>query len=198
MSPEEYPVILALEDFVPVAFTTAGALLLARVEGVDARLARIAALLLGVGGVAKAGWKTVIATTHVDLWMVPLALFPFLSAGFLVLIKAIEPRVPVPAIAGLWTACLGTAFAIGDTLPMLILTIAASTAAAVILSRRHKLFIVWIIGQYLLGPLSSGEQTIARQWVEQSINTVSQGMFLLAAWRLASLQDRQKRQEIPS
>jgi hypothetical protein len=194
VSPEEYPLVLALEDFVPVAFTVAGALLLARVDGVDTRLARTAALLLGLGGVAKAGWKTIIATTHVDLWMVPLALFPFLSAGFLVLIKAIEPRTPVPVIAGLWAACLGTSFAVGDTLPMLILTIAASTAAAVILSRRHKLFIVWIAGQYLLGPLSSGEQTIARQWVEQSINTVSQGIFLLAAWRLTVLQDRQRQE----
>ncbi|MEO3784397.1 hypothetical protein ABGB12_13760 [Actinocorallia sp. B10E7] len=198
MSEMEYPVILALEDFVPVVFTAAGALLLARVDGIDTRLARIAALLVGLGGVAKAGWKTVIATTDVDLWMVPLALFPFLSAGFLVLIKAVEPRVPVPAIAGLWMAGLGTAFAIGGTLPMLILTIAASTAAAVILSRRHKLFIVWIIGQYALGPLSSGEQTIARQWLEQSINTVSQAMFLIAAWRLVALQRQQTEQEIPS
>lgn len=194
----EYPLILALEDFVPVAFSVAGALFLSRVDGIDTRLARVAALLLGLGGVAKAGWKTIIATTDVDLWMVPLALFPFLAAGFLVLIKAVEPRVPVPAIAGLWMAGLGTAFAVGDTLPMLILTIAASTAAAVILSRRHKLFIVWIAGQYLLGPLSSGEQTIARQWVEQSINTVSQAIFLIAAWRLSTLRAPQTAQETSS
>jgi len=198
MSEMEYPVILALEDFVPVAFSVAGALFLSRADGIDTRLARIAALLLGLGGVAKAGWKTIIATTDVDLWMVPLALFPLLAAGFLVLIKAAEPRVPIPAIAGLWMAGLGTAFAIGDTLPMLILTIAASTAAAVILSRRHKLFIVWIIGQYLLGPLSSGDQTIARQWVEQSINTVSQAVFLIAAWRLSTLRAPQTAQEVSS
>jgi hypothetical protein len=198
VNPEEYPVVLALEDFVPVAFTVAGTLLLARVEGVDTRLARAAALLLGLGGVAKAGWKTVIAATHVDLWMVPLALFPFLSAGFLVLLKAVWPRTPVPAAAALWAACLGLCFAVGDTLPMLVLTIAASTAAAAALSRRHKLFVVWIAGQYLLGPLGAGEQSIARQWLEQSINTVSQGMFLLAAWRLTVLQSRQTRQETQS
>lgn len=196
MTEADYPVVLALEDFVPVAFTVIGALLLGRLDDVDGRLARVAALLLGLGGFAKAGWKLLVAGFGVDLWMVPLALFPLLSAGFLVLLKALEPRVPVPAVAGVWAACLATAFALGDTLPMLVLTIGASTAAAVLLSRRHKLFLLWIAGQYALGPLSSADQTVALQWLEQSINTASQAMFLLGAQRAVTLRERQRRQEI--
>ncbi len=198
MSGMDYPVLLALEDFVPVALTVTGTLLLARLDDLDTRLVQAAALLLGLGGFAKSGWKLLIASTDVDLWVVPLALFPLLSAGFLTLIKALEPRLPIPAAAGLWMACLGTSFAIGDTMPMLILTIGVSTAAAVFLFRRHKLFLLWIAGQYALGPLGGQEhQTIALQWTEQSINTASQAVFAFAAWRALTLQE-QKEQEIPA
>ncbi|WP_123667768.1 hypothetical protein [Actinocorallia herbida] len=194
----DYPVVLAMEDFVPVALTVTGVLLLSKVDDLDTRLVRTAALLLGLGGFAKCGWKLLIASTDIDLWVMPLLLFPLLSAGFLTLVKALEPRLPIAAAAGLWMAALGTSFAIGDTLPMLILTIGVSTAVAVYLFRRHKLFLLWIAGQYALGPLGGQEhQTIALQWIEQSINTASQAVFAFAAWRVLTLQER-KRQETPA
>ncbi|MDX6744382.1 hypothetical protein [Actinocorallia sp. A-T 12471] len=197
MSEMEYPVILALEDFVPVALTVTGVLLLAKLDDLDTRLVRTAAVLLGLGGFAKCGWKLLIASTDIDLWVMPLLLFPLLSAGFLTLIKALEPRLPIAAAAGVWMAGIATSFAIQDTMPMLVLTIGVSTAAAVYLFRRHKLFLLWIAGQYALGPLGGQEQTITLQWIEQSINTASQAVFAFASWRVLTLSKR-KNQETPA
>ncbi|GAB2839315.1 hypothetical protein GCM10022221_43550 [Actinocorallia aurea] len=198
MSQIEYTVPLAAEDFVPVALTVTGVLLLSKLDDLDTRLVRTAALLLGLGGFAKCGWKLLIAATDIDLWVMPLLLFPLLSAGFLTLVKALEPRLPIAAAAGVWMAGLATSFAIGDTLPMLVLTIGTSTAAAVYLFRRHKLFLLWIAGQYALGPLGGQEhQTITLQWIEQSINTASQAVFAFAAWRVLTLQEA-KKQETPA
>jgi hypothetical protein len=191
----EYPIALAAEDFVPVALTAAGVLLLRHRHP----LVPVAAGLLLAGGFAKAGWKLIVALDGPDLPWLYHALFPLLALGFSVLAYALSrdlrrpPHAAVLAVPLL--AALAAAAVLRDTWPAMVWTIIAVTVAAVLLVRAARregdtlaavLFGLWLTGQYLLGPMAAkAEQSIALQWVEQSCNTIAQGAFAFAAWRLA-------------
>ena len=82
----EYPHLIAVEDFVPVALTFIGAMALSRFvakRGDDlGRLARFATVALTAGGFAKALWKLIRSFDGPDeKWLAGL-LFPFLATGF--------------------------------------------------------------------------------------------------------------------
>ncbi|GAA3203497.1 hypothetical protein [Actinocorallia longicatena] len=187
MSGYDYPLALAAEDFVPVALTVTGVALLAALPGVDPRRVRIAAGLLATGGFAKAGWKVVVALDGPDLCFLYHALFPFLAAGFLLLAHELLRRPPLGVHAGLLAVAGAASLAVGDSWPVMILAIAAVSVAAVALARRGQplLFLLWLAGQYVLGPLAARpDQSVALQWVEQGCNTLTQAVLVLAAWRL--------------
>lgn len=50
--------------------------------------------------------------------------------------------------------------------------------------RGVTLLAVCLTAAYTLGPLAGREQTLALQWLEQSINAVGQAAFVVAARRL--------------
>ncbi|WP_148017861.1 hypothetical protein [Streptomyces sp. OR43] len=215
MSDLDYPVSLAVEDFVPVLLTACAAARLvapaARTGRTGRTLAVSAAVLIAAGGLSKAGWKLVVALDGPDLQVFNKALFPLLSAGFLLLALALlrfglpgapqarggEPsggRLPW-VFAGLWAVVAGASAAFASTAPVMALTIAAVTVCAVrliLLARAAGDTLAassagfWLLGMYVLGPLASRpDQSVALQWVEQSCNTLTQAAALLAAWRLA-------------
>lgn len=85
---EEYTLALALEDFVPVIFSSLGLYFVSRmVAQVDARLGRMAVLgwiLITIGGLLKATWKLVMALTdaQTNLAWFDKGMFIWMSAGF--------------------------------------------------------------------------------------------------------------------
>lgn len=216
----DYPLSLAVEDFVPVLLTGAGAaLLIGPLRSHGARTARTAAAgtaLVLLGGLSKATWKLLVAMDGPDVAFMNKALFPCLSAGFLLLAHAVltlptdgrDPaagRRPPPlwGLAAVWLAAGAAGLLLRSTAAHLVLAIMAVTVCAVrlILLARSDGDIpaaaaggLWLTGMYALGPLAARpDQSVALQWVEQSANTLTQGAFVLLAWRLAK-----RRRAVPS
>ena len=191
---ETYPLALALYDFVPVAFFLIGAIFLARIAAriCDLHcgcLAMTGSLLIFLGGFLKAIWKILYTTGVGDFQLLSEAQFPLVAPGFLILLIAVivmarrdrdlrtTNAVPVLLMAT-WK------------IPFLIVMTLASMGVQGILTyvsfqRKAKLaavgFIVAFLGLVGLGSMASGEQTLARQWIEQSVNTVSQLGFMVGS-----------------
>ncbi|UGY91946.1 hypothetical protein [Streptomyces gobiensis] len=207
----EYPVSLALEDFVPVVLTGVAAARLVKPIGRAAPRARTVAAtgaaLVFAGGLSKAGWKLTVALDGPDIQPLNKALFPLLALGFLLLAHALlsapltgdTPRArrspPLWGFAVTWTAAAIGSLALRSTLPLMVLTIAAVTVCGVRLillassagePRAATATGLWLLGTYALGPLAARpDQSVALQWVEQSCNTLTQAALVYAAWRLS-------------
>ncbi|MGW0364670.1 hypothetical protein [Streptomyces sp. NPDC002990] len=209
----DYPLSLAVEDFVPVVLTGVGAALLIgplRKHGARtaARTAAAGTALVLLGGLSKATWKLLVALDGPDVQGMDKALFPCLSAGFLLLAHAVltlppdgrgpgAGRRPPPlwGLASLWLAAGAAGLLLGSTVPNMVVAIVAVSVCGVrlILLARSDGDIpaavaggLWLSGMYVLGPLAARpEQSVALQWVEQSANTLTQGAFVVLAWRLA-------------
>ncbi|MFJ4617131.1 hypothetical protein [Streptomyces sp. NPDC088812] len=218
--PADYPLSLAVEDFVPVVLTAAAAVRLITPAAATGRRGRLTAtggaLLIAAGGLSKAVWKLVVALDGPDLHPLDKALFPLLSAGFLLLALALlrlpppssQSPAPAPAAAPgairrlertfavLWPATAAVCLTLRSTAPALVLTVAAVTVCAVRLillargagdTRAAGAAGIWLLGMYVLGPLAARpDQSVALQWVEQSCNTLTQAAVVVAAWRLAA------------
>ncbi|MFE9101168.1 hypothetical protein [Actinomadura geliboluensis] len=192
----DYPIALAVEDYVPVALTAAGVALLRHRHP----LVPAAAVLVVAGGFAKATWKLIVALDGPDVRWLHEALFPLLAFGFTLLLYALarELRRPPPpaALAVPLVAALAASAALRDAWPAMVWTILAVTGAAVLLLRAAAragdrvaaaLFGLWLAGQYVLGPMAArAEQSVSLQWAEQSCNTLAQAAFAYAAWRLTT------------
>ncbi|MER7106918.1 hypothetical protein [Streptomyces sp. NPDC000229] len=211
MSAVDYPVALALEDFVPVVLTGVAAARLVVPIGRAAPRARAVAAtgaaLVFAGGLSKAGWKLTVALDGPDIQPLNKALFPLLALGFLLLAHALlsmplhdgpgEHRLPpLWGFAVAWTAAAAGSLALRSTLPLMVLTVAAVTVCGVRLillarsagePRAATATGLWLLGTYALGPLATRpDQSVALQWVEQSCNTLTQAALLYAAWRLSA------------
>jgi hypothetical protein len=182
---------LAVHDFVPVALAGVAVTLVAR--RIRWSGAYVGAAMVTAGGLGKAMWKLLFAADVADWPRLADALFPLLGPGFVLLAVAAWGYRSRHAVAGtVAAAAVGLAIpSIADLyLPVTVLG-ATSLYAALVrdASRADDRPTVVLLGAsllatYTLGPLSSGDQTLTAQWVEQSINTVNQGAFALAAWRL--------------
>ncbi|MET7425125.1 hypothetical protein [Dactylosporangium sp. NPDC005555] len=191
MTGNDYPVILAVEDFVPTFLALSGFWLLAGLGRVTP--GRAGAVLIGAGGIAKSVWKLLVAGFGVDLPWLEGALFPLMSAGAVLLIWALLPRAPWWPFAVLYVAVASGALAASTMKPVFILATAGVTTASVIgavyAGRRRD----WTaVGLYALGivlvtalvPLRNhpDHETLRLQWIEQGTNTAAQLAFLTAAW----------------
>ncbi|GAB4586550.1 hypothetical protein [Nocardia sp. IFM 10818] len=200
MSPIDYPVSLAVEDFVPVLLTTAGVLVLRRAFP-HARGIPVAAALIGAGGIAKATAKLVAALDGSEPTWLSGLLFPLLTLGFAVLYLVLVrdatgsvPRWAAGLVSGLTAACALAALLAGDPIPLLVSTTVFATLTGIHLIGRARargdgpaaaLFGIQLLVFFILGPLASRpDQTVTLQWIEQACNTAAQAAFLIAALRL--------------
>ena len=83
---EDYPLSLALEDFVPVVLTAVGMWFIVRFVAQrspsDRALATTGAVFVVAGGASKATWKLIAAIDGADVTVLDRALFPLLTIGF--------------------------------------------------------------------------------------------------------------------
>lgn len=92
---ETYTIGLALEDFIPVIFSSIGLYFVSRmVRNVDARLGQMATIgfiLVSVGGFLKAIWKMTMAETEtrVNIAWFDKGMFMWMSVGFTLLAFAL-------------------------------------------------------------------------------------------------------------
>ncbi|MEV0248664.1 hypothetical protein AB0H76_18835 [Nocardia sp. NPDC050712] len=202
MSAVDYPVSLAVEDFVPVLLTTGGVVLLRRLVAPGWGVA-VAAVLIGLGGGTKATAKLVAALGGPDLPWLRSLLFPLLTLGFgLLCLELARLRAgTVPAwlgylVPGLTVVCAVSAVLARDPLPMLVSTTVFATLTGIWLITLARargdtvaaaLFGLQLLGFFVLGPLAARpDQTVTLQWIEQLSNTAAQAAFLIAAWRLTA------------
>ncbi len=188
---ENYLLVLAIYDFLPVIFFFVGGLYLAKIAlmTLDNYMSVIfitGVLLIFLGGASKAAWKLLFVSHIADIhWMSELQ-FIFMSIGYLATLIPLlnlvrsqnkNKKFPLYSIA-IWKipfliimtlACLGT----------------YATLAVISFRRQLRLtaigFVISIIGVILLGFLASRSQTLSLQWIEQSINSLTNLSFALSS-----------------
>ena len=196
-----YTVGLALFDVIPVALSVVGCWLLARLSGrvlpQVSRIALLGVVLIGIGGGTKALWKIILTTLDTDIAWLEQLLFPFLAAGFITLLWALWSAIVGRALVWwpfLLVVLLGFAGTIASRTTTPLLAVAAGGAlmtsgVAIRWAVRERLVlpvVLYAVGMgfsivlaYLAGPKI--EQTLTAQWIEEIVNVVGQGCFLLAS-----------------
>lgn len=189
---ENYPLSLALFDFVPVAFFGIGAYFLVRMAvimcGDRCRFLAIAgSLLIFLGGFSKAIWKLLFTIGVGDFQFLSEIQFVLVAPGFflllLVVIKMGRSERPENKIATSSMMAIAT-----WKIPLLIIMTLTSMGVQGILTyiafgRKARAaaagFIVAFLCLVGMGAMASGEQTLTRQWIEQSVNALGQLGFML-------------------
>lgn len=201
MNTNDYPVILALEDYVPTLLALAGFWLLggtsATISARVAAIGRAGAVLIGAGGVAKSTWKLLLSAFGTDQPWLEQSLFPLMATGALAVLWSLHTTLR-GRVAPWWPYTLlgvgvaAAAFATGSLQPTFIAATAGitliSVLGAVLAGRRRAwlavaLYVLGIVAVTGLVPLRGHPEhhTLAFQWIEQSTNTLAQAVFLTAA-----------------
>jgi ABC-type transport system involved in cytochrome c biogenesis permease subunit len=184
----EYPVSLAILDYLPNLAFLFGAYFLVRIAAMAkskkcSRMVMAGTLLITLGGLLKATWKLLYASGVGDFQAMSQVQFILLAPGFLAMAVAViliarkrakAAEIPVAAMAA-WK------------MPFLLVMTVCSLGAQGILTyiafkRGAKLaavgFIFAFLGVLMMGGLASAEQTLTMQWIEESINSIGQLGFM--------------------
>lgn len=197
----EYPVVLALEDFVPTFLGLFGFALLGRLAPTEAarRAGLAGAVLIGLGGVSKCLWKLLVAAGAGDFPVLEQALFPLMAAGACLLAWSLAVTIRRGRRTQIWgfvvVYLIGVVASIAASSlhPIFVVATFGVTTVSVlgaIVAGRHRQW--WAISFFVLGlvlvtslvPLrqSPKHETLAYQWLEQSLNTSAQALLLIAAF----------------
>ncbi len=195
--PDPRLLTLALFDFIPSLFFIVGAFFLVRMARLVrgercARMALAGCLLIALGGLLKALWKLLLTLGIADIPILSDQQFVLIAPGFLALLivailmarmlRSGTARLPVGSSLLLMMA--------GWKIPFLAVMTLSSMGAQGILTymafqRKQRIAAVGFIVAFLcllgMGSMASGEQTITRQWLEESINTAGQLGFALGS-----------------
>jgi hypothetical protein len=193
---EEYSLWLCLLDFVPNLAFLVGAFYLVRwVRQTGSRLSvgamTVGSSLVFLGGTLKAIWKLLYTMGIGDFWLLSEAQFMLLAPGFLAMLASVllvlkqertgwEPgslaMAPwkIPLLATMTLASLGLQG---------ILSYVAFRRKAYLAVAMYIVAILCMLG---MAGLASGEQNIARQWIEEGINSTGQIAFALGSYLLYS------------
>lgn len=188
---EGYTVGLALLDFVPNIAFLVGAYFLVRitllVKGKScSRMVMAGALLIGLGGLLKAAWKLIYASGGPDIQPMSQIQFALTAPGFLAVLiavilvvrgKSAAKATPVMAMAAWKIPCLFV---------MTITSLGAQGILAFVSFKRKAPlaavgFIIAFMGLLAMGGMASAPQSVAMQWVEESINSLGQLGFMAGA-----------------
>ncbi len=218
MSYPDFPLTLALQNFMPVVLSALGLWWIA--ADVRARntaagdAARLGVALIVTAGVMKALWKLVMALSRVDVPILSQALFPMIAPGFTLVAwsvlaadqsnwRARAAWLPplLVSIAALGAAVMLSLIQPGRTWVFVLIGLStmSNMALAVLLIRaslrRSKrlaavLFGVNLTITFALSAIaSSPNRSLEVHWTEQIISTISNAGFAWAAWMLTHTQD---------
>ena len=189
---ETYPLALALFDFMPVIFFLIGAIYLVRIAtrmcGTRCRrLAIIGSLLIFLGGFLKALWKLLVATGVGDFQLMSEAQFALVAPGFALLLVVVIWMARSEGNLAKGEDTLIPAIAVWKIPLLIVMTLASMGVMGILtyIAFRHKAklaaagFIVAFLCLVGMGSMASGEQTLARQWIEQSVNALGQLGFMI-------------------
>lgn len=192
---EAYPLALSLFDFLPNLAFLVGAYYLVHLA-LLVRGRSCALLLTGgtlfvfLGGFLKALWKLLYTTGAADVTLLSEAQFVLLAPGFVAMLMAmilIARRKPGPGSA---TTLMAMApWKIPFLAVMTVCSLAAEGILAYVAFRQGAraagvLFSVAMLALLGMAGLAGGEQTVARQWVEEGVNTAGQTAFAVASFLL--------------
>lgn len=184
---ENYTIGLAIFDFVPTLAFLAGGYYLVRLalltRGKACSLIMASGtILVFLGGILKATWKLLITMQIADIQAFSDALFIFQAPGFLLMLVAMimitqsktVKNTLIPVIV-LWKIPLLVVMTIGSL---------GTLGAGSYLSFRRGVriagwcYVITIILTLVMSGMAQGsEQSIHNQWVEESINSLSQISF---------------------
>jgi hypothetical protein len=186
--------LLASFDFVPVIAFLVGAYFLARiallVRGRTCAVLAIAGLsLVFLGGFLKATWKLMTTTGGADIRWMSDGQFVLHAPGFLALLIAVIILLRNQKKAEASPLLAMAPWKIPFLVVMTLASLAAQGFLAYIAFRRKAFlagifFILAFLGLLAMGGLASGEQTISRQWLEESVNAFGQISFALGSFLL--------------
>ena len=189
---ETYPLALAIFDFVPVIFFLIGAIYLIRIAsrmcGMRCRrLAIVGSLLIFIGGFLKAMWKLLVTTGVGDFQLMSEIQFALVAPGFAVLLIVVIWMTPRDGKQAKEKDILTPAIAAWKIPALIVMTLASMGVMGILtyIAFRHEAklaatgFIVAFLCLVGMGSMASGEQTLARQWIEQSINSLGQLGFMI-------------------
>lgn len=189
-----FSIYMALMDFIPVLGFFIGAYFLSKIFFLNRNsrlgwMVIIGGLLIFLGGGLQATWKLFMAFSIGDFPWMSQGQFVFMSFGYSFLfisvfslfrnIKFIE-NISITAMA-VWK------------IPFLVVMTLASLGTYGILAyiafRRRQIlagisFSIALLGVILLGGMANQTQSIAMQWIEQSVNSVANFGFALGGFLL--------------
>jgi hypothetical protein len=189
---ETYPISLALVDFLPNIAFLVGAFYLVKTAYICrgsgcARMLMAGTLLVFLGGFLKATWKLLYAADIADIQWMSQAQFVLLGIGFLAMCVSVILMARKRKAAASAAVLLGMApWKIPFLFVMTLTSLGAEGILAYIAYRRKVRpaavgFVIGVMGILAMGSLASAEQTIAMQWIEETINTIGQGGFMVGS-----------------
>jgi hypothetical protein len=163
-------------------------------------MAMAGTLLVFLGGALKATWKLLYVTGTADIQWMSQIQFVLLAPGFLAMLVAIilvtrrqkaRDKLPMLGMAAWKIPLVAT---------MTICSVGAQGILAYIAFRRSvriagALFALAVLCTLGMGGMASGEQTVARQWIEEIVNSVGQISFAVGSYLL--YRDFRLRQSAP-
>lgn len=190
MPEENYSVPMALMDMLPNIAFLVGVYFLVKLAMRErgskcGRMLMLGSLLVFLGGALKATWKLLVATNTADVLFLKESQFVFAAIGFTgmlvsIIILAKQKVSPTSDKAGPLLAMAAW------KIPFLaVMTLASLGAQGILvyLSFRRGIriaavfFIIAVLCMLGMAGMASGEQTVTRQWIEQSVNLAGQSAF---------------------
>ena len=141
MADLDYPLIMALQNYMPVLFSALGLWWIAQmIRAEDRALGQMALAgfaLITVAGVMKATWKLTMSISHTDVALFRDALFVLIGPGFTMMTFSLRPHPsPLPAGEGVrvWRK------------PLLISVVALAVAGALAIALQSRAWVFVLMG----------------------------------------------------
>ena len=213
-----YTLSLAVVDFLPVLFTAFGLMYVARmihhINKPHGQAAFVGAFLTVTGGLLKAVWKLLMASSggKININWMEAGLFVWMAPGYTLLLWAVWQTVrgvnnkkmlnawtlPLVFIVIIFASSFYLHVSKPDSLAwervllsVMVLATVITGLLLIVFGFRQKLplagwlFVVNLVGVFLLNGLARiDEQTIVLQWIDESINAMAWLCFAVAARQL--------------
>lgn len=185
MNPQ-FPLSLALTDFIPNLFFLMGAILLYR-RMYPSHLFALGVALVFLNAMAKAAWKVILSLGGPDVAWLSENYLVLLSLGFLAIFIAVlrqdgqKKSLPLLALA-VWKV------------PFLLVAVVSSIGAYIVWIRTAWQKRIWLAAAsfalslvitLVMSALTGDEYDLTQQWTAQTLNMINQGCFALGAYFLS-------------